>query len=76
MAILKSVAVALSSLQTPPRNSSARLRIAGKNIVDFVAFNLHDLPNGLIRWRPEGVDGAKCIASIACSGIEQKENSV
>ena len=43
MAILRSEAVAKNSGAGVEVKQGQRLRIAGKSIVDFVAFNLHDL---------------------------------
>jgi len=44
MAILKSEVVPKNSGAVFGVKNGQRLRIAGKSIVDFVAFNLHDLP--------------------------------
>jgi uncharacterized protein len=43
MAILRSEAVPKNSGAAVEVKQGQRLRIAGKSIVDFVAFNLHDL---------------------------------
>ncbi len=43
MAILKSVVVPKNSGAAFEVKKRQRLQIAGKSIVDFVAFNLHDL---------------------------------
>src|SRR5205807_8141792 len=43
MAILRSEAVLKNSGAAVEVKQGQRLRIAGKSIVDFVAFNLHDL---------------------------------
>ena len=43
MAILKSEVVAKNSGAAFEVKKRQRLRIAGRSIVDFVAFNLHDL---------------------------------
>ena len=49
MAILRSEAVPKNSGAAVEVKKGQRLRIAGKSIVDFVAFNLHDLTERLIR---------------------------
>ena len=76
MAILKSEVVPKNSGAAFEVKKGQRLRIAGKSIVDFVAFNLHDLTERFDQTVAKGVDGTKCITSIACFHIEQKENSV
>jgi len=48
----------------------------GKSIVDFIASNLNDLTERFGEAAARGVNGGKSSASIECSHIEQKENSV
>jgi hypothetical protein len=57
-------------------STSKATRIAGKSFVDFVAFNLNNFNERLDQAVASGVNGAKRIASIACSRIGQEEKSV
>jgi uncharacterized protein YcgI (DUF1989 family) len=76
MAILKCEVVTKNSSAEFEVKKEQRLRIAGKRVVDFVAFNLNDLTERFDQAAARGLDGAKRIASIACSRVGQKENPI
>ena len=66
MAVLETRMVEKNSGAAVEVKTGQRLRIAGKSIVDFVAFNLHDLPNDSIRPGQRRIKSRSLSAPVMC----------